>query len=430
MSETENINTDNLVKAREALYRFIISQLYYDGQQSLASSMHQAIKPDPACPPSDRLFRLVLLGLQKEREAVGERTQPEDNFVSGLDLEFESDMPSAAPEPATYETCYVTSHKGACRAACFSTDGQLVATGSVDASIKIIDVDRMLAKRNELSGSIDDVATGHHPVIKTLYDHVDEVTCLEFHPKQALLASGSRDANIKIFDYAKSSTKKASTIISDAIPIRCFSFHPSGDFLAVGTDQMAVRVYDINTAQCYVNPFVQQHHTDRVSTTHWSQDARTYVTGSNDGSIKLWDGVSSRCINTFAKAHDGAGIASVMFSRNGKYVLSSGKDSMVKLWELSTSRCLIAYTGAGTLAKQQYRSRAIFNHTEDYVMLPDEATKSLCTWDARNASRKQLMSLCHNSPVRNIVHSPVTSAFLSCSDDFRCRFWVRRTATH
>lgn len=33
---------------------------------------------------------------------------------------------------------YVTSHKGACRAGAFSPDGQLIATGSSDASIKVI----------------------------------------------------------------------------------------------------------------------------------------------------------------------------------------------------------------------------------------------------------------------------------------------------
>ena len=87
-------------------------------------------------------------------------------------------------------------------------------------------------------------------------------------------------------------------------------------------------------------------------------------------SIKIWDGVSNRCILTFLQAHDGAEVSSfleiganllctpviqvcaVNFSRNGKYVLSSGKDSLVKLWELSTSRCLIAYTGAGITGKQ------------------------------------------------------------------------------
>lgn len=55
-----------------------------------------------------------------------------------LDLEFETEPNIPAPEPALYETAYVTSHKGNCRAGCFSNDGQLIATGSVDASIKVI----------------------------------------------------------------------------------------------------------------------------------------------------------------------------------------------------------------------------------------------------------------------------------------------------
>lgn len=46
-------------------------------------------------------------------------------------------MEITAPEPALYETVYVTSHKGACRAGAFSLDGQLIATGSADASIKV-----------------------------------------------------------------------------------------------------------------------------------------------------------------------------------------------------------------------------------------------------------------------------------------------------
>lgn len=54
-----------------------------------------------------------------------------------LDLEFETEANLPAPEPALYETAYVTSHKGNCRAGCFSGDGQLIATGSVDASIKV-----------------------------------------------------------------------------------------------------------------------------------------------------------------------------------------------------------------------------------------------------------------------------------------------------
>lgn len=48
-----------------------------------------------------------------------------------------------------------------------------------------------------------------HPVIRTLYDHMEEVTCLEFHPKEPVLVSGSKDNTLKMFDISKASVKKA-----------------------------------------------------------------------------------------------------------------------------------------------------------------------------------------------------------------------------
>lgn len=253
---------------------------------------------------------------------------------------------------------------------------------------------------------------------------------LEFHPSSQILASGSRDCTVKFFDISKASVKKAHKTFSDCEPVRCLSFHPSGDFIAVGTDHHLLRVYDITTGQCFVSAIPSQHHKAAINCVKYAATGKLFATGSVDGSIKVWDGISGRCINTFAEAHSGQEIYSISFSRNGKYLLSSGKDSIVKLWELSTSRALIAYTGAGATGKQEHSTQAVFNHTEDYVLFPDEATTSLCAWNSRNASRCHLMSLGHNGPVRYLTHSPVAPAFLTCSDDFRARFWVRRTVAN
>merc|ERR1719430_2812039 len=174
----------NIIQTREVLYRLIISQLFYDGYQQVAVTLSNIVHTDHPCPPSDRLMHVVTLGLEKEVEG-GHRQQnkTEQMLGPGLDLEYETEMTGVAPEPSTYETAYVTSHKGNCRSGAFSWDGQLCATGSVDASIKILDVDRMLAKSNPDGRSHMD-QTGH-PVIRTLYDHLEEVTALEFHPKEA-----------------------------------------------------------------------------------------------------------------------------------------------------------------------------------------------------------------------------------------------------
>ncbi|XP_050718351.1 cleavage stimulation factor subunit 1-like [Eriocheir sinensis] len=160
------------------------------------------------------------------------------------------------------------------------------------------------------------------------------------------------------------------------------SIHPSGDFLAVTTEGPVVRFYDINTCQCYVCPYPREHHAGPLTSVHYSADARVCVSASKDGDIKIWDRVSGRCVQTFTKCHDGAEVCSVLYSRNGKYILSSGLDSIVKLWELSSGRCLIGYTGAGSVG--------------------------------------------HNGPVQHMVHSPCSPAFITCSDDYRARFWYRR----
>lgn len=74
--------------------------------------------------------------------------------------------------------------------------------------------------------------------VKTVFQ---EVTCLQFHPKEAILASGSNDFTIKLFDYSKASAKKAFRTITDAAPVTSMAFHPSGDFLVVGTTAPVVR---------------------------------------------------------------------------------------------------------------------------------------------------------------------------------------------
>uniref|UniRef100_A0A0N5AHB6 Cleavage stimulation factor 50 kDa subunit n=1 Tax=Syphacia muris TaxID=451379 RepID=A0A0N5AHB6_9BILA len=422
------------IKDRDYMYRLIIGQLFYDGHQQLALNLATAIgcSAQPP-PPSDKLFRLVSLAKQfvddpdpKEKDNVIQL----ENLSMGLDLEFDADIEPTSPEPSMYETIYLTAHKAACRASAFNSDGSLLATGSADCCIKIMDVERIIAREVRQAGEVtltENSPDAQHPVIRTLYDHVDEITCLAFHPREQILVSGANDLTVKMFDYSKTAVKRAMKTIFEVEPIFALSFHPGGEFLLVATKHPTLRLYNIETQQCYVCCVPSDQHRDTVTDVNYSENARLYVSGSKDGDVKVWDGISNRCIETFQRAHDGAEITSATFTRNGKYILTSGMDSIVKLWELSTNRCLIAYTGAGATGAQEYPIQASFNHNEDYVLFPDEKSGSLCSWDARNSDRKRLLALGHTAATRTFSHSPSMPAFVTGSDDFRARFWYKKS---
>lgn len=224
--------------------------------------------------------------------------------------------------PHHYETVYVTSHKGPCRTGAFSPDGALVATGSVDSSIKILDVERMIAKSNPQDPGHDqqlmERSTDSHPVIRTLYDHIEEVSCLAFHPREPFLASGSHDMTIKLFDYSKPSVKRAFKSVQEAAVVRALAFHPIGDYMIVGTQHPTIRLYHLPTFQSFVSPNTNDQHKGAITSLAYAKSSALYASSSKDGDIRVWDTVSSRCVSTFPRAHEGFEVCSVSFSRNGK----------------------------------------------------------------------------------------------------------------
>ena len=115
----------------------------------------------------------------------------------------------------------------------------------------------------------------------------EEVTCLRFHPKEALLASGSRDYTVKIFDYSKASAKKAFKTINETEHIEDIAFHPSGSHLLVGVRHPVIRLYDVNTTQCFTGSIPRHQHLDVITSLDWASDGRLYASCSSDGAIKV-----------------------------------------------------------------------------------------------------------------------------------------------
>ncbi len=68
--------------------------------------------------------------------------------------------------------------------------------------------------------------------------------------------------------------------------INSVAFRPDGKILASGSDDRSIRLWDVATGTI-VRPLMG--HTDKVCSVAFSPDGKTLASGSSDGTIKLWE---------------------------------------------------------------------------------------------------------------------------------------------
>ncbi len=72
-------------------------------------------------------------------------------------------------------------------------------------------------------------------------------------------------------------------------------------------------------------------------------DGTLVVSGGEDGTVRVWDGASGRCLATLT-GHEG-GVWRVGVSGDGGRVVSGGEDGTVRVWDGASGRCLATLTG-------------------------------------------------------------------------------------
>jgi WD40 repeat protein len=146
-----------------------------------------------------------------------------------------------------------------------------------------------------------------------------------------------------------------------------------------------------------------------------SPDSRRALSGSADGTMRIWDVETGRLLH-FSPAH-GSWVTSVAFSPRGAYAMSGGLDGKVRVWEMQSGkeiRCL-------TAAKFSITSIA-FSPDGRYVLASSEDEPFIRLWEIESGREVRRFEG-HTAAVCRAAISPNGQRVVSLSQDCTLRWW-------
>ena len=173
---------------------------------------------------------------------------------------------------------------------------------------------------------------------------------------------------------------------------------------------------------------VQVGHTREIGEVAFSPDGKTFASGSNDNTIKLWSVDGGREIKTLSGHTDW--VWAVAFSPNGKTLASGSLDKTIKLWNVETGQEIMPLTGSVVgVETPPVDGRRDRNGVQAVAFSPDGKTlasgsrdRTVRLWDV--ASGRELHILYnHTDWVYSVAFSPDGKTLASGSKDNTIKLW-------
>ena len=212
----------------------------------------------------------------------------------------------------------LSGHSNSVASLAYNPNGQILASGSYDNTIKLWN----LTKNKEIS---------------TFKGHSAWVAAVAITPNNKNLVSGSYDNTIKLWNLVNGRQIRTFKGHSDSVGTLLVT--KDGKNIISGSFDRTIKVWNLGNGE---EIRTLSGHSSKVSSIAVSPDNKTLVSGSDDQTIKIWNLVTGELIRTLEGHKDK--VSSVAISPDGKTLVSGSHDRTVKLWNLTTGEEIRTFT--------------------------------------------------------------------------------------
>ncbi|HEY0566000.1 MAG TPA: WD40 repeat domain-containing protein [Terriglobales bacterium] len=292
----------------------------------------------------------------------------------------------------------------------FSPDGALVASASVDKTVKLTRV-----------------ADG---VVIAVLQHPEGVTWAAFSPEGNTLATTSYDRIVRLWRVSDGTLLQA--LHGHSGTPWSVAFSPDGQRLASAGEDKSIVIWNVRDGS---RERVLTGHALNIWSVAFSPTGKWIASGSFDHTAKLWDAESGTLVRTFV-GHSQA-IVRIAFSPDGSVLATGGDDSRVSLWQVSSGALIrsldtsprhvdaVAFSPDGKYLASGGHDKGLLGELVQNILGEKHAGgrgESTRIWRVSDGALLQTLAA-HDNDVLSLAFSPDGDYLASASEDHTAIVW-------